>query len=48
MEQKVLRWGTMVVVGALLLRLLSGIGIDFVLSPQAASWIFFFQTGRMA
>ena len=48
MEQKVLRFSTVVIVGALILRLLSGVGFDFVLSPQAASWIFFFQTGRLS
>lgn len=48
MEQKVLRLGTVVIVGALILRLLGGIGFDFVVSPQAAAWIFFFQTGRLS
>ena len=48
MEQKVLRLGTVVIVGALILRLLSGIGFDFVLSPKVTSWMFFFQTGRLS
>lgn len=48
MEQKVLRIGTAVIVGALILRLLSGIGLDFILSPKAASWMVFLQTGRVS
>lgn len=46
MEQKVLRFSTVVIVGALILRLLGGAGVDFILSPKAASWMFFLQTGR--
>ena len=45
MEQKVLRTGTLVVVGALLLRLASGFLPG--LFPHAASVIFFLQTGRI-
>lgn len=48
MEQKVLRFSTAVIVGALILRLLSGAGLDFVLSPKAASWMVFLQTGRLS
>ena len=48
MEQKVLRFSTVVIVGALILRLLSGVGLDFVLSPKAASWMMFLQTGRLS
>lgn len=48
MEQKVLRFSTAVIVGALILRLLSGAGLDFVLSPKAASWMMFLQTGRLS
>ena len=51
MEQKVLRAGTLVIVGALVLRLLSagnlGQALNFTLSPEAASWMIFFQTGRL-
>ena len=51
MEQKVLRVSAVVIVGALLLRLLSG-GVlgkltAFALSPQMASWMIFLQTGRV-
>ncbi|MBQ7768708.1 MAG: stage II sporulation protein P [Oscillospiraceae bacterium] len=48
MEQKVLRFSTVVIVVALILRLLGNAGLDFVLSPQAASWMFFLQTGRLS
>lgn len=48
MEQKVLRISTAVIVGALLLRLLGGAGLDFILSPKAASWMVFLQTGRVS
>ena len=48
MEQKILRIGTAVIVGALILRLLGGISLNFIRSPNVASWIFFFQTGRIA
>ena len=48
MEQKVLRFSTVVIVVALILRLLGGTGLDFVLSPKAASWMFFLQTGRLS
>lgn len=48
MEQKVLRFGTLVVVGALLLRLLGGISMEFIRSPKLASWMFFLQTGRIS
>ena len=48
MEQKVLRFSTVVIVGALILRLLGGSGLDFLLSPKAASWMFFLQTGRLS
>ena len=48
MEQKVLRVSTAVLIGALVLRLL-GSGIrDFALSPKAASWMLFLQTGRLS
>lgn len=51
MEQKVLRVSTLVIAGALVVRLLSaGIGgqaLHFTLSPEAASWMIFFQTGRL-
>ncbi len=51
MEQKVLRVSTLVIVGALLLRLCSGgaIGnlLNLTLSPKAASWMIFLQTGRL-
>ncbi len=43
MEQKVLRTGTMVIVCALVLRLLSGL----TLSPKLASVMIFLQTGRL-
>lgn len=48
MEQKVLRFSTIVIVGALILRLLGGSSLDFLLSPKAASWMFFLQTGRLS
>lgn len=48
MEQKVLRFSTVVIVVALILRLLGGSSLDFILSPKAASWMFFFQTGRLS
>lgn len=48
MEQKVLRFSTVVIVGAMLLRLLGGVGLDFILSPKAASWMIFLQTGRVS
>ena len=48
MEQKVLRFSTVVIVVALILRLLGGSGLDFILSPKAASWMFFLQTGRLS
>ena len=48
MEQKVLRFGTVVIIGALFLRLLGGVGLSFILSPKLASWMFFFQTGRIS
>ena len=47
MEQKVLRVSTAVIVGALILRLLSAGGWHIALSPEAASWMLFFQTGRL-
>lgn len=47
MEQKVLRIGTLAVIGALLLRVLSSWGGNFTLSPEAASWMIFLQTGRV-
>lgn len=51
MEQKVLRVSTLVIVGALLLRLLSGgvLGnmLNITLSPDVASWMLFLQTGRL-
>lgn len=51
MEQKVLRTGTLVIACALILRLVSGgfFGIphDLTLSPKIASWLIFFQTGRV-
>ena len=48
MEEKVLRFSTIVIVGALILRLLGGSGLDFLLSPKAATWMFFLQTGRLS
>lgn len=45
MEQKVLRIGTLAVAGALVLRLLSGLGGELLLSPEAASWLIFLHTG---
>ena len=48
MEQKVLRFSTVVIVGALILRLLGGSSLDFLLSPKAASWMLFMQTGRLS
>lgn len=48
MEQKVLRFSTVVIVVALILRLLGSAGLDFILSPKAASWMFFLQTGRLS
>lgn len=48
MEQRALRIGTIVVVGALILRLFGGMGLDFFLSPKAASWMIFLQTGRVS
>lgn len=50
MEQKVLRTGTLVVVCALLLRLAAGAAggvVQTALSPKLASWMIFFQTGRV-
>ena len=51
MEQKVLRVSTWVIVCALLLRLLSGGEFGTVLgriiTPEAASWMLFLQTGRL-
>lgn len=47
MEQKVLRTGTVAVVCALFLRLLSGIGVSLDLPPNIASVIIFLQTGRL-
>lgn len=47
MEQKVLRVSTLVIVGALVLRLLSAGGTNIALTPEAASWMIFFQTGRL-
>jgi len=51
MEQKVMRAGTFVIVGALILRLFStGIfanALNLTLSPEAASWMVFLQTGRL-
>lgn len=50
MEQKVLRAGALVIVSALLLRLLSGIGaeaLNFTLSPGVTSFMIFMQTGRL-
>lgn len=51
MEQKVLRTGTLVVVCALLLRIaaagVAGNIVQTALSPKLASWMIFFQTGRV-
>ena len=49
MEQKVLRTGTLVVVCALILRLVSGMVGEFnlSLSPKIASFLIFMQTGRV-
>ena len=51
MEQKVLRISTLVIVCALVLRLLSGSALfsayDLSLSPEAAAFIIFLQTGRL-
>ncbi len=48
MEQKVIRAGTLVLIGALVLRLLSGssLGSRLTLSPKAAALMVFLQTGR--
>ena len=48
MEQKVLRFSTVVIVVALILRLLGSSSLNFLLSPKAASWMFFLQTGRLS
>ena len=47
MEQKVLRISTLAVLGALVLRLLGSFGLNFALSPDAASWIIFLHTGHV-
>lgn len=47
MEQKVLRISTIVVVGALLLRLLSAAAPTISISPTLATCMFFLQTGRL-
>lgn len=47
MEQKILRVSTMVIVGALLLRLLSNVVPPITVSPEFASFMFFLQTGRL-
>lgn len=51
MEQKVLRVSTVVLVGALVLRLIStgvfGSLLNITSSPQVSSWIVFLQTGRL-
>lgn len=51
MEQKVLRVGSLVLVSALLLRLLSagivGNALHFTLSPEVTSFMIFLQTGRL-
>ena len=47
MEQRVLRVGTFAVISALILRLIGMWSVDFVLSPEAASWMIFLQTGRV-
>jgi stage II sporulation protein P len=47
MEEKILRIGTLAVVGALALRLLSGLSGNMLLSPEAASWLFFLHTGHV-
>lgn len=46
MEQKVLRVSALVIAGALILRLFGGI-FPLTLSPEAASWVIFLQTGRV-
>ncbi len=49
MEQKILRAGTLVIVCAVLLRILGGIGMKSALKmpPEAASFMIFLQTGRV-
>ena len=51
MEQKVMRAGTFVIACALILRVFSaGIfenALNLTLSPEVASWMVFFQTGRL-
>lgn len=51
MEQKVLRMGTVVITGALLLRLFSAANfadnLKFSVSPNVTSFIVFLQTGRL-
>ncbi len=47
MEQKVLRVSTLVIVGALLLRLLSTAAPDITVTPEIASWMLFLQPGRL-
>lgn len=51
MEQKVLRVSTLVVACALGLRLLGAANLshalNFTISPEAASWMIFLQTGRL-
>jgi len=48
MEQKVLRTGTVAIICALLLRLLSGMGAGMDLPPKISSAMIFLQTGRFA
>ena len=51
MEQKILRVSTLMITGALLLRLLSGSAagnlLHMTLSPEVAGWMIFLQTGRL-
>ena len=47
MEQKVLRVSTLMVAGALALRLLSAVAPNISVSEEVASWLIFLQTGRL-
>ena len=47
MEQKVLRISTLVIAGALLLRLLSAAAPEISVSAEMVSLMLFFQTGRL-
>ena len=47
MEQKVLRVSTLMVAGALALRLFSAVAPNISVSEEVASWLIFLQTGRL-